>query len=667
MSGVPETIFCSSCGKPHRNDDKFCESCGAPLESEIIATNAWIVGSGGGSDIIVKGETVSSRHCRVTALPDGFLIEDLKSTNGTFVNGRIIDRPTHVKEGDPVTLGIIVPLPWSALSPLHGRSLRPALGHQPDPSVEQEGHRALPSEPVLQITNLSLKLPNGKTLFDKFSLTLLPGEIIVILGGSGAGKSTLARVLFEEEDLRNQGFSLSSREMRTQGELGLVPQRGAALDHLDVAGNIEIALRHSIDSPQRVMSVEDWLQAVDLPLDLSKKGTPVARLSGGQAQRLAVARTLASGRRILFLDEPSVGLDPLRVLRLGDLIRAQSIRSKVSMLVVTHDIQFACHVADRLLFLDPQTRNLVPVLEGVWNGPFADPNTNESLEVRGRVEKEVLALLAKDPPSLSGNSTPHQSLTAVLKGIKSIFSSFVVPSASLLYLPDVLRKYLPDIRHVLSRVLKNAVLRPLPFYLIVSVLLGYTILYVIGKAMPTGLRVTKAVELVGGSYILALTPPISAFLFVATSGSAINAWLGSMGLTRQTMALEALGIRREKYLWVPSWFGMTLAFLVVALVFGAGMVLGGVWQSYQSGIDNPWPILLGDIIDPEPSRVTLRSRAFWLVGIYAAGIASDVVYRGTTRKDQADDVTRGMTGSVVACTLWVVFLELITAVFIFPR
>jgi len=140
-----------------------------------------------------------------------------------------------------------------------------------------------------------------------------------------------------------------------------------------------------------------------------------------------------------------------------------------------------------------------------------------------------------------------------------------------------------------------------------------------------------------------------------------------MGLTRQIAALEALGIKRENYLWVPGWIGMTLAFLVVATVFAGGMLLGGAWQSYQAGLANPWPILLGDIIDPEPKRAMLRTRTAWLVGIYAVGIAADVIYRGTARKDRADDVTRGMTGSVVACTLWVVALELITAMFVFRR
>jgi len=522
-------------------------------------------------------------------------------------------------------------------------------------------------EAVLKISDLSLTLRNGRVLFDRFSLELKQGEVVVILGGSGAGKSTLARILFEAADLKQQGFSLEADQLEVVGSLGMVPQRGAPFDHLDVAENIGIALRHRPGEVSEERDVEQWLAAVDLPEDFARPGVAVSLLSGGQAQRLAVARTLASGQRIVFLDEPSVGLDPLRVVGLAELIRDQIRDDGVSMLVVTHDIQFACHVADRILFLDPQERRLVPVLEDTWQGPVEDPASEEAMRWRGRVEQQVFDLLQKPPPEAE-NDGVRGSVFSWLRGKAGApLGSLVVPGAVLTSLPGVIARYLPDVRKVFGRVFNSAMLRPLPFYLIVSVLLGYTILYVIGRAMPAGLRVSKAVELVGGSYILALTPPICAFLFVATSGSAVNAWLGSMGLTRQTAALEALGIDKRKYLWFPGWLGMTLAYYATVIIFGAGMLLGGAWQSYASGLDNPWPVLLGDIIDPVPGRLVLRSRAFWLVGIYGLGIATDVIYRGTLRKDRADDVTRGMTHSIISCTLWVVLLELVTALLIFPR
>ena len=101
--------------------------------------------------------------------------------------------------------------------------------------------------------------------------------------------------------------------------------------------------------------------------------------------------------------------------------------------------------------------------------------------------------------------------------------------------------------------LLQTLLRPLPFYAIVSTLIGYTVLFVISKVGGAGVRPDALLRQIGGSYVVALAPALSALLFVAASGSATNAWLGSMGLTKQTLALDALGVDRRSYLWAPAW------------------------------------------------------------------------------------------------------------------
>jgi ABC-type transporter Mla maintaining outer membrane lipid asymmetry permease subunit MlaE len=160
--------------------------------------------------------------------------------------------------------------------------------------------------------------------------------------------------------------------------------------------------------------------------------------------------------------------------------------------------------------------------------------------------------------------------------------------------------------------------------------------------------------------VIALAPALSAILFVAASGSATNAWLGAMGLTRQTLALEALGVDRRRYLWAPAWVALGVAYLLVAALFALGMLAGGWLVCRHYGVPGAWQLLTGDLIDPRPERVRYTVRAAFLVWIYAWGIASDVVAKGGADKDEADAVTRGMTASVVACTLWVVAWELVT-------
>jgi ABC-type transporter Mla maintaining outer membrane lipid asymmetry permease subunit MlaE len=244
---------------------------------------------------------------------------------------------------------------------------------------------------------------------------------------------------------------------------------------------------------------------------------------------------------------------------------------------------------------------------------------------------------------------------------------FAVAAHALRHLPGQLVRRPRDAAQVGARVGAQALLRPLIFYAIVSVLIGYTVLYVISRVGGAGVRPDALIRQIGGSYVIALAPALSAILFVAASGSATNAWLGSMALGRQTLALEALGIDQKAYLWAPSWAALGLAYLAIAAVFALGMITGGYLVCRSLGMHDAWALLTAELIDPRPERAIYTARAMLLVWMYGWGIASDVVAKGTSAKPDADAVTRGMTASVVACTLWVVALELATVVWVLAR
>src|SRR5262249_3420683 len=157
----------------------------------------------------------------------------------------------------------------------------------------------------LTVGGLRVALPDGRVLIDGIDLTIGAGEVVVLLGGSGAGKSTFARVLFERDELAAAGFEVVAAELALdRDQLGLVPQRGALFDHLDVRGTRERARRRATGgaAPAGDDAAAAWLERVGLDPALAAPGTPVAQLSGGQAQRVAVARVLASRRRLMFLD-----------------------------------------------------------------------------------------------------------------------------------------------------------------------------------------------------------------------------------------------------------------------------------------------------------------------------------------------------------------------------
>lgn len=536
--------------------------------------------------------------------------------------------------------------------------------------------------PRLEVRGLRVALPDGRVLIDDLSLAVAPGEVVVLLGGSGAGKSTFARVLFEPDELARGGWDVRSERLALdRDDLGLVPQRGALFDHLDVAGNLELALSYARREPGAAgagsgqagdaappADAATWLARVGLDQHVARPGTPVGSLSGGQAQRVAVARVLASRRRLLFLDEPSVGLDPHRVRALARLVREQVRALGLSAIVVTHDVALAAGVADRLFLLSLEHRRLEQLFADAWPGPLEADGVDEATRGHWLLALEDalcdhLETHGETPPP-RGVATPRPRWRAAARLAEPVTRPFAVAAWALRYLPGQVARRPRDALTVARRVTAQTLLRPLLFYAIVSVLIGYTVLYVVSQIGGAGVRPDALLRQIGGAHVIALAPALSAILFVAASGSATNAWLGSMGLGRQTVALEALGVDQRAYLWAPAWTTVALAYLVVAAVFALGMIGGGMLVCRALGMADPWPLLTAELVDPRPERAAYTARAFFLVWMYAWGIASDVVAKGSAPKPDADAVTRGMTASVVSCTLWVVALELVTVMWV---
>ena len=519
----------------------------------------------------------------------------------------------------------------------------------------------------LAVRGLRVALPDGRVLIDGIDLEIGAGEVVVLLGGSGAGKSTFARVLFERDELEHAGFEVVAAQLDLdRDQLGLVPQRGALFDHLDVRGNLELALRHGGGDEADAAA---WLERVGLEPELSARGTPVTRLSGGQAQRVAVARVLASKRKLLFLDEPSVGLDPQRVRVLARLIREQVKALGISAIVVTHDVALAAGVADRLFLLSLADRKLEQLFADRWPGALEDPGHEPSERGAWLIELEA-ALVAHleehgDKPPPRGPAVATSAVAKLARIAEPVLAPFRVAATAAWLAPRQLVKYPRDFAVIARRVLLQTLVRPLAFYAIVSTLIGYTVLFVISKVGGAGVRPDALLRQIGGAHVVALAPALSALLFVAASGSATNAWLGSMGLTKQTLALDALGIDRRAYLWAPAWLAIAVSYAIVAAVFALGMICGGLVVCHTYGVPHAWQLLTGDLLDPRPERLRYAVRAGFLVWIYAWGLASDVVAKGGAAKPEADAVTRGMTASVVACTLWIVAWELVTVLVVF--
>lgn len=206
---------------------------------------------------------------------------------------------------------------------------------------------------MLDVADISIAF-DGRTVFDHRSFAVSDGEIVALLGASGSGKSTLLRIiagLIAPDDGR---VSIDGRDVSAVPthlrSVGMVFQDEQLFPHLDVAGNIGFGLRmQGVPKGDRVTRVVSMLDLVGLPGFGPRR---VDHLSGGEAKRVALARSLAPSPTVLLLDEPLTGLDRDLQQRLAVDVAAIIRRSGTTAVWVTHDHDEAAGVADRVVLLD---------------------------------------------------------------------------------------------------------------------------------------------------------------------------------------------------------------------------------------------------------------------------------------------------------------------------
>jgi NitT/TauT family transport system ATP-binding protein len=212
------------------------------------------------------------------------------------------------------------------------------------------------NEQVLSAERLSFAYPKAGPTFEDVSLGIGRREIVCLLGGSGCGKSTLLRVLAGLETasagaVRFLGLPLRQPHPRS----ALVFQQASLLPWLNVFDNASFGLdfKHqpAIDAAARKARVQEALAAVGLA---GREQAWPAELSGGQAQRVALARALAREPELLFADEPFSALDAITRAEMQRLLVDVVHRWHAAVLLVTHDIDEAILVADRILLMAGQ-------------------------------------------------------------------------------------------------------------------------------------------------------------------------------------------------------------------------------------------------------------------------------------------------------------------------
>lgn len=212
-----------------------------------------------------------------------------------------------------------------------------------------------PSFPAPAVTLANLSRRYGATVaIEGVSVEIAGGSFVALVGTSGSGKSTLLKTINRLVD-PDDGDVLIDRVPVSAGSaaqlrrrIGYVFQNIGLFPHLSVAENIAIGPR-AAGKPIAADRVAELLALVDLPLDIA--GRLPDTLSGGQQQRVGVARALATGARLLLMDEPFGALDPVTRDMLGRSVRALHDRLHLTTIVVTHDMAEALLLADRVLVM----------------------------------------------------------------------------------------------------------------------------------------------------------------------------------------------------------------------------------------------------------------------------------------------------------------------------
>jgi ABC-type multidrug transport system ATPase subunit/pSer/pThr/pTyr-binding forkhead associated (FHA) protein len=321
-----------------------------------------LIGRNPEADIPLQGPVVSWHHARLDRTPEGHVLTDLNSTNGTFVNGQRLVRPHPLQQGDVVQIG-----PFRLVYEPTGFQQYTAAG-----GVRLDGVR---------LTREVGRGDHRKRILNDINISVYPREFIALVGTSGAGKSTLMMAL--------NGFTRADGQVLVNGDdlyshfdlyrtmVGYVPQDDIIHRDLAVANALRYAARLRLPpdtSDQEVQQrIDQVLQQVEM---VAQKDQVVSSLSGGQRKRVSIAAELLAQPNLFFLDEPTSGLDPGLEKKMMHTMRRLADGGRTIVLVThaTANIVQCDHVCflsqGRMVYFGPPEEALQ--FFGVTSGDFAD-------------------------------------------------------------------------------------------------------------------------------------------------------------------------------------------------------------------------------------------------------------------------------------------------------
>lgn len=374
-------------------DDSFGVSLGltfinpheqpAPQEGYLVTAQTMLVpqakpvliGRDPEADIHLNESNVSRKHAAIRNLNERYILEDLNSTNGTYVNDRRV-QSIDLKDGDLIEIGnFLLTFANGQVTPYQSSGMR----------LDVEG------------LSRNVRTRRGKLrILDNVSLSILPREFVAIVGGSGAGKSTLLNALVGirpgDGQVKLNGHDFYREFERFRSQLGYVPQNDILHTTLTVEKALDyvaqLRLPSNITASERRGRIAAVLDTVSMNTETIRK-TRIGDLSGGQRKRVSIAAELLADPKLIYLDEATSGLDPGLEKKMMHTLRRMADEGRTVVLIThaTNNIVQSDHVAflsqGSLIFFGPSQE----ALDFFDVDDFAD--IYEKIENKGEQWREV--------------------------------------------------------------------------------------------------------------------------------------------------------------------------------------------------------------------------------------------------------------------------------------